>query len=106
VVQIDAIHVWSHPKPKYVQMAVDEERAEQDVVCARMLEHDEHVGAILQELKNLGANDNTIVIYTTDNGNEMMFWPMEGMLRSPERREPARKVVCASRASSSGRATF
>jgi len=37
-----------------------------------------HVGAILQELKDLGANDNTIVIYTTDNGNEMMFWPDGG----------------------------
>src|SRR5215467_6490502 len=31
-----AIHVWSHPNPKYVQMAVDEGRAETDVVRAKM----------------------------------------------------------------------
>ena len=73
-----AIHVWSHPNPKYVQMAVDEGRAETDLVRARMIEHDEHVGAILNKIKELGAADNTIVIYSTDNGNELMFWPDGG----------------------------
>jgi arylsulfatase len=73
-----AIHVWSHPNPKYVQMAVNEGRAEEDVVRARMIEHDEHVGTILSKLKELGVADNTIVIYTTDNGNELMFWPDGG----------------------------
>jgi len=73
-----AIHVWSHPNPKYVQMAVNEGRAEEDVVRARMIEHDEHVGAILKKLEDLGVADNTIVIYTTDNGNELMFWPDGG----------------------------
>jgi arylsulfatase len=73
-----AIHVWSHPNPKYIQMAVNEGRAEEDVVRARMIEHDEHVGAILNKLKELGVGDNTIVIYTTDNGNELMFWPDGG----------------------------
>jgi arylsulfatase len=73
-----AIHVWSHPNPKYVQMAVDEGRAEEDVVRARMIEHDEHVGAILKKLDDLGIADNTIVVYTTDNGNEFIFWPDGG----------------------------
>ncbi|HVU07354.1 MAG TPA: arylsulfatase [Verrucomicrobiae bacterium] len=73
-----AIHVWSHPNPKYVQMAVDEGRAEEDVVRARMLEHDELVGEILDKIKELGIADNTIVIYTTDNGNEFIFWPDGG----------------------------
>jgi arylsulfatase len=73
-----AIHVWSHPNPKYVQMAVDEGRAEEDVTRARMIEHDEHVGAILKKLDDLGVADNTIVVYTTDNGNEIMFWPDGG----------------------------
>jgi arylsulfatase len=41
-----AIHNWSHPTQKYIQMAVDEGRAEEDVVRARMLEHDERVGAL------------------------------------------------------------
>ena len=73
-----AIHVWSHPNPKYLQMAVNEGRAEEDVVRARMIEHDEHVGAILKKLEDLGAADNTIVVYTTDNGNEFIFWPDGG----------------------------
>ena len=73
-----AIHVWSHPNPKYIQMAVDEGRAEEDVVRARMIEHDEHVGAILKKLDDLRVADNTIVVYTTDNGNEFIFWPDGG----------------------------
>jgi arylsulfatase A-like enzyme len=73
-----AIHVWSHPQKKYVQRAVDEGRAEEDVVRAKMIEHDEHVGAILKKLKDLGVADNTIVVYTTDNGNELLFWPDGG----------------------------
>ena len=50
-----AIHIWSHPNPKYVQMAVDEGRAETDVVRAKMLEHDEQVGALLKKLDELGV---------------------------------------------------
>ncbi|WP_447919817.1 arylsulfatase [Achromobacter aegrifaciens] len=73
-----AIHIWSHPQNKYVQQAVDEGRAEQDVVRAKMLEHDEQVGSILRKLKDLGVADNTIVIYSTDNGNEFMFFPDGG----------------------------
>jgi len=73
-----AIHIWSHPSPKYIQMAVNEGRAEEDVVRARMIEHDEHVGAILKKLQELGVADNTIVVYTTDNGNELMYWPDGG----------------------------
>ena len=73
-----AIHIWSHPNPKYVQMAVDEGRAETDVVRAKMLEHDEQVGALLKKLDELGVTDNTIVIYSTDNGNELLFWPDGG----------------------------
>jgi arylsulfatase len=73
-----AIHIWSHPQQKYLQMAVDEGRAEQDVVRAKMLEHDDHVGALLKKLEELGVADNTIVVYSTDNGFELMMWPDGG----------------------------
>ncbi len=73
-----AIHVHSHSPQKYIQMAVDEGRAEEDVVRAKMIEHDEQVGALLKKLQDLGVADNTIVIYTTDNGNELMTWPDGG----------------------------
>ena len=59
-------------------MAIDEGRPEEDVVRARMIEHDEQVGALLKKLEELGVADNTIVIYTTDNGNELMLWPDGG----------------------------
>jgi len=73
-----AIHVWAHPQEKYLQQAVAEGRAEEDVTRARMLEHDAQVGSILKKIKDLGIEDNTIVIYTTDNGNELIFWPDGG----------------------------
>jgi len=73
-----ATHIWSHPQQKYLQAAVDEGRAETDVVRAKMIEHDEYVGVLLQKLKDLGVADNTIIVYTTDNGNELMMWPDGG----------------------------
>jgi arylsulfatase A-like enzyme len=83
-------------------MAVDEGRAEQDVVRAKMIEHDEHVGALMKKIKDLGIEDDTIVVYTTDNGYELIFWPDAGYAPSAARRAPPGKAVSACRASSSG----
>jgi len=43
-----------------------------------MVEHDGHVGQMLDKLKALGLEDNTIVMYSTDNGAEAMSWPDGG----------------------------
>ena len=43
-----------------------------------MVEHDGHVGEVLAKLKELGLDKNTIVMYSTDNGAEMMSWPDGG----------------------------
>lgn len=43
-----------------------------------MVEHDKHVGQILDKLDELGIADNTIVMYSTDNGAEVMTWPDGG----------------------------
>ena len=43
-----------------------------------MVEHDGHVGELLDLLDELGVADNTIVVYTTDNGFELLFWPDAG----------------------------
>jgi arylsulfatase A-like enzyme len=40
-----------------------------------MIEHDGHVGRLLKVLDDLGIADNTIVIYTTDNGPNRFTWP-------------------------------
>ncbi|MNZ79441.1 Sulfatase [compost metagenome] len=43
-----------------------------------MVEHDGHVGQLLKKLDDLGIADNTIVVYTTDNGAEKFSWPDGG----------------------------
>ena len=43
-----------------------------------MVEHDKVVGQLLDKLKALGLDENTIVMYTTDNGNELLAWPDGG----------------------------
>ena len=40
-----------------------------------MMEHDDHVGVLLDKLDELGIADNTIVIYSTDNGPHFNMWP-------------------------------
>jgi arylsulfatase A-like enzyme len=44
-----------------------------------MLEHDEDVGELLKLLDDLKIADNTIVVYTTDNGPNMFTWPDAAM---------------------------
>jgi len=43
-----------------------------------MVEHDGHVGVLLDKIDQLGIADNTIVMYATDNGAEEMSWPDGG----------------------------
>jgi arylsulfatase A-like enzyme len=49
------------------------------------VEHDGHVGQVLDKLKELGLEGNTIVMYSTDNGAEKFTWPDGG--QSPFRGE-------------------
>ncbi|TDH60394.1 arylsulfatase [Dankookia rubra] len=44
-----------------------------------MLQHDDHVGAILTQLDDLGLAQDTIVIYGTDNGPHYNAWPDAGI---------------------------
>ncbi|NPC75336.1 MULTISPECIES: arylsulfatase [Corallococcus] len=44
-----------------------------------MVEHDGHVGRLLDKLDQLGIADDTIVVYTTDNGAMTSMWPDGGM---------------------------
>ena len=66
-----------------------------------MVEHDGHVGELLTLLEELGVAEDTIVVYTTDNGAETMSWPDGGS--TPFRGEKATnweggfRVPCAIR---------
>jgi arylsulfatase len=47
----------------------------QDDYSDRMVTHDEQIGMMLDKLDELGIADNTIVMYSTDNGPENDTWP-------------------------------
>lgn len=67
-------HVWTHLSPEYEALLGDG-RGLQDVV---MKELDDNVGKVLAHLDTLGVADNTIVVFTSDNGPETMTWPDGG----------------------------
>ena len=66
------MHIWTHLKPE------SQGRTGLGVYPDGMVETDGHVGQLLQLVDDLGMTDNTIVVYTTDNGAEVMSWPDGG----------------------------
>ena len=67
------MHVWTRLKPEA------EGRTGIGLYPDGMVEHDDHVGMLLDQLESLGIDDNTIVIYSTDNGAEKVSWPDGGI---------------------------
>ena len=66
------MHIWTHLKPASVG------KTGLGIYPDGMVEHDGQVGELLAKLKELGLEDNTIIMYSTDNGAEMMSWPDGG----------------------------
>ncbi|MBV8290765.1 MAG: sulfatase-like hydrolase/transferase, partial [Mycobacterium sp.] len=66
------MHVWTHLKPE------SEGKTGLGVYADGMVELDGYVGQLLDKLDELGVADNTIVVFTTDNGAEVMTWPDGG----------------------------
>ena len=58
-----------------------------------MMEHDMHVGKLLDLLDELGVTDNTIVQYGTDNGPHKNTWPDAGANPFRVRKTPIGKVA-------------
>ena len=67
------MHIYTHLKPE------SKGKTGLGVYADGMVEHDSQVGQLLAELQKLGVANNTIVIYTTDNGAELLLWPDGGM---------------------------
>jgi arylsulfatase len=67
------MHVFTRLKPASVG------KTGLGVYADGMVEHDGMVGELLDKLKELGVEDNTIVMYSTDNGAEIFDWPDGGM---------------------------
>jgi arylsulfatase len=66
------MHVWTHLKPE------SEGKTGLGIYADGMVEHDGMVGQLLDKLEELGIADNTIVMYSTDNGAEVFTWPDGG----------------------------
>ncbi|MFD1504647.1 arylsulfatase [Georgenia yuyongxinii] len=69
------MHFRTHTKPESLGQAGRWQSPYHDT----MIDHDRHVGLLLERLDELGITDNTIVIYSTDNGPHMNSWPDGGM---------------------------
>lgn len=65
------MHFRTHPKPESIGQAGPGQSPYHDT----MIDHDKVVGSLLDKLDELGIADNTIVIYSTDNGPHMNSWP-------------------------------
>ncbi len=66
------MHVWTHLKPESKGVTG------QGIYADGMAEHDGQIGQLLDKLDELGIAENTIVMYSTDNGAEVMTWPDGG----------------------------
>ena len=73
------MHIWTRLKQ------ASEGKTGLGIYPDGMVEHDGHVGQVLDKLKELGLEGNTIVMYSTDNGAEKFTWPDGG--QSPFRGE-------------------
>ncbi|MGA7051059.1 MAG: sulfatase-like hydrolase/transferase, partial [Mycobacterium sp.] len=65
-------HVWTHLAPQW------QGKSGFGLFADAMMELDWEVGQILDKLDDLGIADNTIVLFTSDNGAEVFSWPDGG----------------------------
>jgi arylsulfatase A-like enzyme len=71
------MHVFTYIPPKY--QAMMNYGSNYGLEEAGMAQMDDSIGELLKHLKDIGEADNTIVIFTTDNGAEVFTWPDGGM---------------------------
>ena len=69
------MHAFTHTKPESVGQAGRWQSRYHDT----MIDHDKNVGELLDLVDELGLADNTIIMYSTDNGPHMNTWPDGGM---------------------------
>jgi arylsulfatase A-like enzyme len=70
------MHIVTHLSPKYTAtMNSDNGWSEEEAGMAQL---DDDIGLVMQKIKDIGEDDNTIVLFTTDNGTEVFTWPDGG----------------------------
>ncbi len=68
------MHVWTRLSPKW------DGKTGHGLYADGMAQHDYDIGIVLDKLDELGITDNTIVVYSTDNGAEKFTWPDGGTI--------------------------
>ena len=71
------MHVWTFLSPKYKAMMGSQ--TNYGLEEAGMAQMDDSIGALLKHLEDIGEAENTIVVFSTDNGAEVFTWPDGGM---------------------------
>ena len=71
------MHVWTFLSKKYRDM--QNSKTNYGLEEAGMAQMDDSIGALLKHLDDMGEAENTIVVFTTDNGAEVFTWPDGGM---------------------------
>jgi arylsulfatase len=69
------MHLRTHTKPSSLGQAGEHQSFYHDT----MIDHDKNVGELLDHLDKLGITEDTLVVYSTDNGPHMNTWPDGGM---------------------------
>ncbi len=80
------MHIYTHLRDAHKKLAAPHS-SEMDIYGSGMMELDMQVGQLLKKLDDLGVADNTIVIFTTDNGAMVAWFPDGG--NTPFRSEKA-----------------
>ncbi len=70
------MHIVTHLSPKYEALRNAENGWSEEE--AGMAQLDDDVGIVMQKLHDMGEDQNTIVVFTTDNGTELFTWPDGG----------------------------
>lgn len=71
------MHIITHLSDKYAkQMTSQNGWYEEEAGMAQL---DDIVGTVMQKVKDMGIDNNTIIVFTTDNGAEVFTWPDGGM---------------------------
>ncbi len=71
------MHVWTFLSEKY--KALQNNQTNYGLEEAGMAQMDDSIGALMKKIDDIGETNNTIVIFTTDNGAEVFTWPDGGM---------------------------
>ena len=70
------MHIVTHLSEKYQKLR--NSKNGWSIQEAGMAQLDDDIGIVMKKLKDIGEDDNTIVVFTTDNGTELFTWPDGG----------------------------